>query len=146
MIERIGCKGNNPWQQCEFIEENSEQLRELAAKGDHPWQQREFIEENRNRTSGITWTADVDASIMKMIKNKWSYAEIASELGNGLNRNDITTRWTRHLKESSGIIRPDVKNGRKSCITWTEDVHNCEKGWCFLRGNCIGIEQWPKSK
>jgi len=28
-----------------------------------------------------------------------SFAKIASELGNGLSKNDIVNRWNRHLKD-----------------------------------------------
>ena len=56
-----------------------------------------------------------------MKKDGVSFAKIASELGNGLNRNDIINRWTKHLKELSGIIKPAVKRGFQSRITWTAD-------------------------
>ena len=111
----------------------SAQMLELAAKGDHPWQQCEFIEAQTNQTSerlrelaakgelGITWTADVDEAMMRMIMDGVSYKKIASELGNGLKTNDIKNRCTRHLKKSSGIIKPAVKRGSESCITWAAD-------------------------
>ena len=121
----------------------SERLRELAANGDHPWQQREFIA----RTSGRTWNADVDKAIMRMIKDSVTYKKIASELGNGLTRNDITNRWTRHLKESSGIIKPAVKRGFQSRITWTADddkaIMRMKKDGVSYKNNCIRIGQWP---
>ena len=52
---------------------------------------------NSGFQSRITWTADVDEAIINE-KNGVSHAKIASELGNGLTRNDINNRWTRHLK------------------------------------------------
>jgi chemotaxis protein histidine kinase CheA len=48
--------------------------------------------------SSITWTADVDATIGKMRTDGFSFAKIASKLGNGLKDNDIKNRWNRHLK------------------------------------------------
>jgi hypothetical protein len=68
------------------------------------------------------WTAEVDASIIRMIKEKLSYAKIASKLGNGLSKNDVQHRWVRKLSKSSGIIKPAVQPGFPSRITWTEDV------------------------
>ena len=49
--------------------------------------------------SRITWTADVDATIVRMRAEDISFATIASELGDGLKENDIKTRWNRHLKD-----------------------------------------------
>jgi hypothetical protein len=49
--------------------------------------------------SSITWTEDVDASIVRMRADDISFAKIASELGNGLSNNDIVNRWNRHLKD-----------------------------------------------
>ncbi len=68
------------------------------------------------------WTADVDAAIVSMIADGISCSMIASKLGNGLSEDDIRNRWTRYLKESSGIIKPPVQVGRHSSITWTADV------------------------
>ncbi len=51
------------------------------------------------RSSSITWSADVDASIVSMRGDDISYAKIASELGNGLSKNAIQHRWNRHLKD-----------------------------------------------
>ena len=51
------------------------------------------------RHSNITWTADVDASIVRMRADDISFAKIASKLGNGLKENDIKNRWNRHLKD-----------------------------------------------
>ena len=50
--------------------------------------------------SCITWTADVDAAIVRMRRDGDSYPKIASELGNGLSTNDIKNRWTCHLKDT----------------------------------------------
>ena len=66
------------------------------------------------------WSAEVDASIESMINGGVSYSKIASKLGNGLTEMDIVNRWHRNLKKSSGIIKPPVKTGPHSSITWTE--------------------------
>ncbi len=42
--------------------------------------------------SHITWTAEDDATIVRMRAEDISFAKIASELGNGLKSNDITNR------------------------------------------------------
>jgi hypothetical protein len=68
------------------------------------------------------WTEDIDASIERMIDDGVSFSKIASELGNGLSKNDIVNRWNRDLKKSSSITKPPVQPGPKSRITWTEDV------------------------
>ena len=68
------------------------------------------------------WTAEIDASIERMIDDGVSSAEIASKLGNGLSKSDIYNRWKRHLMKSSSITKPPVKAGRHSNITWTADV------------------------
>ena len=65
----------------------------------------------------IAWTADLDDAIVRMIGDSFSYKDLASELGNGLNKNDIVHRWHNHLKKSSGIIKPHIRPGFKSCIT-----------------------------
>jgi flagellar biosynthesis GTPase FlhF len=49
--------------------------------------------------SSITWTADVDTTIVRMRADDVSFAKIASKLGNGLKRSDIKNRWNRHLKD-----------------------------------------------
>ena len=49
--------------------------------------------------SRITWTADVDATIVRMRTDGDTFAKIASELGNGLSTNAIQNRWYRHLKD-----------------------------------------------
>jgi len=68
------------------------------------------------------WTAEVDASIESMMINgSVSFSKIASKLGNGLSRNDISNRWYDHLKESSGITKPPVPTGFPSRITWTAE-------------------------
>jgi flagellar biosynthesis GTPase FlhF len=51
------------------------------------------------RHSNITWTADVNALIVRMRADDISFAKIASKLGNGLKRSDIKNRWNRHLKD-----------------------------------------------
>ena len=56
--------------------------------------------------SSITWTADVDSTIVRMRTDGDSFAKIASELGDGLKDSDIKNRWTRHLKDKEkNIIR-----------------------------------------
>jgi IS30 family transposase len=67
------------------------------------------------------WTAEIDATIERMIDDGVSYAEIASKLGNGLSKSNIYHRWNGHLNKLSSIIKPLVKPGQKSSITWTED-------------------------
>jgi hypothetical protein len=49
--------------------------------------------------SRFTWTADVDATIVRMRTDGDSFAKIASELGNGLAGHIIMHRWNRHLKD-----------------------------------------------
>ncbi len=69
------------------------------------------------------WTAEVDASIIRMIRDKVSFAKIALKLGNGLSKNDVQHRWDRKLSKSSGIIKPAVPGGGfPSRITWTADA------------------------
>jgi chemotaxis protein histidine kinase CheA len=50
--------------------------------------------------SSITWTADVDATIVRMRTDDISFAKIASKLGKGLKGVDIQNRWNRHLKDT----------------------------------------------
>jgi hypothetical protein len=49
--------------------------------------------------SSISWTEDVDATIVRMRTDGDSFPKIASDLGNGLTVNDIKNRWHRHLKD-----------------------------------------------
>ena len=49
--------------------------------------------------SRITWTEDVDATIVRMRTDGDSFPKIASELGNGLAIHAIMNRWTRHLND-----------------------------------------------
>jgi hypothetical protein len=49
--------------------------------------------------SRFTWTADVDATIVRMRADDISFPKIASELGNGLSTNDVSNRWNRFLKD-----------------------------------------------
>ena len=67
------------------------------------------------------WTAEDNATIVRMIDEGSTYDKIASELGKDLKRMDIINRWHVYLKESSGIIKPAVPRGIKSCITWTAE-------------------------
>ena len=72
--------------------------------------------------SSITWTAEVDEVIMRMIAVPYSYAKIASELVNGLKTNDIKNSWTWYLKKSTDIIKPLVQKGQHSSIALTAEV------------------------
>jgi hypothetical protein len=74
------------------------------------------------KTAKREWTEEADASIIRMIVDKVSFAKIASKLGNGLSKNDVQHRWVRKLSKSSGIIKPAVQPGFPSRITWTEDA------------------------
>jgi len=49
--------------------------------------------------SRITWSTEDDATIVRMRAEDISFANIASELGNGRAKNDILNRWNRHLKD-----------------------------------------------
>jgi hypothetical protein len=49
--------------------------------------------------SRITWTADVDESIVRMRVEDISFTKIASKLGNDITRMEIYHRWNRHLKD-----------------------------------------------
>ena len=68
-------------------------------------------------SSSFSWTAKDDAVIVRMNEGGSSYAEIASALGKGLNKNDIKNRWHKILKELSGIIKPYVQGSKHSSIT-----------------------------
>ena len=61
----------------------------------------------------------IDAMIERMVGDGYTYTEIASEMGNGLKHEDFNKRWNKHVKKSSGIIKPPVQVGPKSSITWT---------------------------
>ena len=74
------------------------------------------------RRNSITWTVDVAETITRTIRDGFSYAQITSELGNGLTGSDIVHMWTRSAK-MSGIIKPPAQAGRRSSITWTADAH-----------------------
>ena len=99
--------------------------RVAKAKRDRKRAEKEAEEEAQrvaNPPGSITWTAEDDATIVKMIADDVPCSKIASELGNGLSENDIRNRWHRELKESSGIIKPPGKSGPRSSITWTADI------------------------
>jgi len=68
------------------------------------------------------WTVEIDASIERMIDDGVSFAKIASKLGNGLSKNDISNRWHKYLKKSSSIIKPAVQGGFPSHINWTDVI------------------------
>jgi len=92
-----------------------------AAERDRKREEKE-AEEEAKRAAKKTWTAEDDATIVRMVGDGYSCSEIASELGKDLKRGDICYKWINHLEESSGIIKPAVKVGRKSSITRTADV------------------------
>jgi hypothetical protein len=75
----------------------------------------------RDRKRAEKWTAEVDASILSMLKGGVSFSKMASKLGNGLTENDIRSRWHTKLKKSSGIIKPAVQTGFPSRFTWTAE-------------------------
>ena len=54
---------------------------------------------SKSLSLSITWTADVDSTIVRMRTDGDSFAKIASELGDGLKFSDIKNRWNRHLKD-----------------------------------------------
>jgi hypothetical protein len=68
------------------------------------------------------WSAEVDASIERMLDGGDTFKKIASKLGNGLKIQDIKNRWYFHLKKSSSIIKPAVPGGFPSRLTWTADA------------------------
>ena len=72
--------------------------------------------------SRITWTAELDGAITRMITDRNSYHKIAPELGNGLTGNGVNNRWTQYLKKSTEIIKPRVPPGQPSSITWNAEV------------------------
>ena len=94
-------------------------------------EERELIIKHKlqnGRPSCITWTAEVDEEITRMIADGYSYPEIASELGNGLKTNDIDKRWNQYLKKTTDIIKPQVQKGKLISINWTAEVgvpHQC---------------------
>ena len=59
---------------------------------------------SKSLSLSITWTADVDSTIVRMRTDGDSFAKIASELGDGLKDSDIKNRWTRHLKDKEKDI------------------------------------------
>jgi len=89
--------------------------------GINNWQKRP-VSSQAGRRNSITWTVDVNETITRMIRDGFSYAQIASELGNGLKGSDFVHMWTRSAK-TSGIIKPPAQAGRRSSITWTADAH-----------------------
>ena len=76
------------------------------------------MEKEANHT---TWTAKDNATIVRMIAGGSSHHKIALAIGKGLRGQDINNRWHRELKESSVIIKPPVKTGPHSSITWTAE-------------------------
>jgi hypothetical protein len=62
------------------------------------------------------WTVEDDATIVRMIDEGSTYDNIALKFGKDLKRMDIINRWTRYLKESSGIIKPAVPRGKKVAL------------------------------
>jgi membrane protein involved in colicin uptake len=100
-----------------------------AADRDHKCAEKEADEAQRVAKAAAKaserdakWTAEVNAKIESMINDSVSFAKIASKLGNGLSTSNITNRWYRELKKSSGITKAPVQKGLRSSITWTADV------------------------
>jgi hypothetical protein len=58
-----------------------------------------------------TWTVETDEAITRTIADGSSYANFASESGNGLKRSDINNRWNRYLKKLIGIIKLPIQAG-----------------------------------
>ena len=77
------------------------------------------------------WTAEVDDAITRMIADSHSYSNIASELGNGLNRSDIKNRWNRNLKKSTGTIKPSVQ--------WSKCL---KKSTSIIKPSMQGVKTW----
>ena len=91
----------------------SARMLELAAKG----------------VFGIAWTADVDEAIMRMIKDGMSFKEIASGLGNGLNRKKhpqqvVSTFEGRGVDSDSGTISPPSTSRKSLCVKCDSNVLN----------------------
>ena len=57
------------------------------------------------------WSKEDDASIESMINDGFSFAKIASKLGNGLTEMDIKNRWYRELKKSSASPNHQCNEG-----------------------------------
>ncbi len=70
--------------------------------------------------SSITWTAEDDATIVSMSPGGSSYTKIALALGQGLKKNDTSSRWHFKLKESPGIME-HKRTGHRGNITWTAE-------------------------
>ena len=111
--------------------EAEEEAKHVAKAGrDHKRAEKEAEEEATRMAKAATkaaerdakWSAEDNAMIVKMIADDVPCSKIASELGNGRSENDIRNRWHRELKESSGIIKPPGKPGKRSSITWTADI------------------------
>ncbi len=75
----------------------------------------------KKEANHTTWIAEDDATIVRMIAGGSSYHKIALAIGKGLRGQDINNRWHRELKESSVIIKPPVKTGPHSSITWAAE-------------------------
>ena len=99
-------------------EKEAEEAQSVAAKiAEHDRKRAEKEAEEAQRVakaavkvakSDAKWTAEVDASIESMLDGGVSFSKIASKLGNGLTRTEISNRWYNHLKKSSSIIKPAV--------------------------------------
>jgi len=75
-----------------------------AAERDHKHTEKEAEEESKRAAKKRTPV--IDATIERMVGDGYTYTEIVSELGNGLKHEDINNRWNKHVKRSSGIIKP----------------------------------------
>ena len=76
----------------------------------------------KKEANHTTWTAEDDATIVRMIAGGSSYHKNALAIGKGLRGQDINNRWHRELKESSAIIKPPVKTGPHSSWTAEDDA------------------------
>ena len=81
------------------------------------------------RKSHITWTADDDEVFTRMIKDGMSFKEIASDLGNGLNRKKhpqqvVSTFEGRGVDSDSGTISPPSTSRKSLCVKCDSNVLN----------------------
>jgi len=89
-----------------------------AAERDRKHTEKEAEEEAKHAAKAAEHDAN-DAAIVSMNRDGFSYAQIASKLGNGLKTHEIYYRWKGQLEGLSGIIKPAVQPGVKSSINWT---------------------------
>jgi hypothetical protein len=107
--------------EAQRVTKAAERDRKRAEKEAADEAQRVMKAAERDQKRAEKWTAEVDASILSMLKGGVSFSKMASKLGNGLTENDIRSRWHTKLKKSSGIIKPAVQTGFPSRFTWTAE-------------------------